>query len=160
MWTYTNLFVVVVLCFHFSRYIHRIALITFCFSLFVFLWGISIQSMDFLVAAYNAGKAWLPCYRASGLSYQPVETNQEGGRDRGGMINNIGDKKSTTGGMFEKSSIRRRFSIGRENSSGESIELTSLKPGSISEARNAKKRRNSGVEGAGEASSKTWQLGV
>ena len=117
--------------------------------------------MDFLVAAYNAGKAWLPWYRASGPSYEPVETDPEDGRDRGGMINNIGDKKSTMGGLFEKSSIRRRFSIGRENSSsGESIELTSLKSGSIPEARNAKKRRNSGVEGAGETSSTTWQLGV
>jgi len=106
------------------RCVHRVALVTFCVSLFVFMWGLAVQSMDFLVAAYNSGRVWFPGGRAR--SYQFLETDQASGNAISQIVEN------TTPGIFEKSSIRRRFSIGRHRSdstTGEknSVELTALK---------------------------------
>ena len=137
------------------RYVHRVALVTFCFSLFVFMWGVAVQSMDFLAGVYHSGRSWLPGTRGGGSDYHQVLTDHSGAVDR------IQEKKTLSRNIFEKSSIRRRFSIGRhrsastvEEKSSKSIELTHLNSGLSGDARSAtagspspKKRRNSGIEG-------------
>ena len=124
------------------RYVHRIALMVFCFSLFAFMFGVAVQSMDFMVAAYNKGRMLLPGGRQYTSEHELLTKGQENGQSV-----NMEEKK---GGIFEKSSIRRRFSIGRHksestlgDSSPRSIELTTLKAGIVSAP---KKRRNSGDE--------------
>ena len=137
------------------RYVHRVALVTFCFSLFVFMWGVAVQSMDFLVGVYHSGRSWLPGTRVGGSDYHQVSTDESGAVDR------AQEKMSLSRSIFEKSGIRRRFGIGRlrsdstaEEKSSKSIELAHLKSGLSSEARiststtsSPKKRRNSGNEG-------------
>lgn len=141
------------------RYVHHIALITFCASLFVFMWGVAVQSIDVLVAAYNTARIWMPWFRGSDPVYQAVVPAPEGSR----LVSSFDDKERGMSGVFEKSSIRRRSSIGRDSSSsGNSIELANLKPGNtrndlLSSHSMHKKRRNSGVEGS-EPPPKVWQL--
>ena len=106
--------------------------------------------MDFVVAAYNSGRIWLPGGRESESESQPLH-----GRQGNGEAIDLEQKKAW--GLFEKSSIRRRFSIGKHKSdcvSGSkntqrAIELAVLKSGQPIESRNAstaKKRRNSGID--------------
>lgn len=128
------------------RYVHRIALLVFCFSLFAFMFGVAVQSMDFIVAAYNSGRVWLPGGHDYNSEYEQLSKGPENGE-----AVKMEERKAV---IFEKSSIRRRFSIGRHKSEstiiGEtklprSIELTEL----IADTRNAfspKKRRNSGTD--------------
>jgi hypothetical protein len=144
--------------FTFLRYVHRIALVTFCCSLFVFMWGIAVQSMDFVVGVYNSARAWLPRYRGNGAAYQHLYAAD---MDSSDDFNSIEEKRTNA---FEKSSIRRRSSIGRGKSdtslgdSMSSIELTVVKAGLTGST--PKKRRNSGADGESTAKSpcKGWQL--
>jgi hypothetical protein len=105
------------------RYVHRIALVTFCFSLFVFVWGLAVQAMEVVVAAYNSGRLWLPGARGGIAEYDrltAVDANSD--------TFNHSDKKKV-------SSIRRRCSIARHTSGSilddwngtQSVEMTSIK---------------------------------
>ena len=128
------------------RYVHRFALLTFCISLFVFVWGLAIQAMDFFAAAYNGGRPWLGTREPS---YRELETEEMG------SVNHIREKRAS---IFEKSSIRRRFGIGRHRSdsilggsvSSQAIEFIGLKTGDVrnvvQKPNSPKKRRNSGIE--------------
>jgi hypothetical protein len=127
------------LFFTFIRFVHRIALVTFCFSLFVFMWGLAVQAMDFVVTAYNTGRLWLPGARDGRYEYDSLTA-----MDTNGETLNHNDKKKV-------SSIRRRCSIGRHKSESTlgnnwngtlSVEMTSVKS-----AGQHKKRRGSDANG-------------
>ena len=112
------------------------------------MFGVAIQSMEFVVAAYNSGRIWLPGNRELVSEYEHLQ-----GRPENDEAIDIEERKAW--GLFEKSSIRRRFSIGRQRSESvlgsrapqRAIELAVLKPGQAVDCRNAsaaKKRRSSG----------------
>lgn len=108
------------------------------------MFGVAIQSMDFVVAAYNNGRIWLPGNRELASEYEYLQGHQENDE-----AIDLEEKKAW--------GLRRRFSIGRQRSESvlgskapqRAIELAVLKPGHSVECRNpstAKKRRSSGIE--------------
>lgn len=115
------------------------------------MFGVAVQSMDFVVSAYNSGRVWLPGSR----EYTSDECEHLANGQENGEAVNLEERK--TWGLFQKSSIRRRFSMGKHKSertsgnmaSPRSIELAVLKAGQGVESRNTsapKKRRNIGID--------------